>query len=211
MQRREAFPAKETAGVKAWRWKSSTHSEHKGSQCGYRNVKNEGKRWREKQSIIKTKILNAKGSHWHIWSHRETGAGFNKNFPLLSRKESWARQQKIGTGKGGEKPGSWMVAWNSFHQSSDSEDRHVHYLQVFKCGSKFGRRKHWCLPCLSHTVELWSLEHITSPQNVGVFICKSGLAESPRVSSKCYTLWFLQERKMSSYLLEINQVAPGSS
>lgn len=61
------------------------------------------------------------------------------------------------------------------------------------------------------TLQLRNLGQITSPLRTSVSsFVEANLAESSKVSSKCYTPWFLGKEN-DSYLLEIDQVASGSS
>lgn len=55
----------------------------------------------------------------------------------------------------------------------------------------FAQRKHLVPPGLSHTSGYEILDNLHHLVDLGVFICKSSLAESLRVSSKRYTPSFL--------------------
>lgn len=120
------------------------------------------------------------------------------------------REQKTGTGKTAERLVSWTAAWNSFIQCLDSEAGVMFTKSKFSNVDPFAQMKHWCLHAFLVLLAVKSWTHYITSQNLSVFVCKSSLAEFPRVSSKCYTLCFLGKEN-DSYLLEIDQVAPGSS
>ena len=136
----------------------NTLREHKGSLCGYRNVKNEGKRWREKQSMIKNQDSKCQGkSLTHLKPQRDRSRLQQKFSSFEQRKVEQRAEDRDWKGRRETRQLNGCMEFLSSEFGLRGR-RHVHYLQVFKCGSIWPKET-LVSSCLSH---MWSCEVLST-------------------------------------------------